>query len=235
MKLSRIAVLLVSLVMIAVSVSVVGSIAYLTDTSSDVNVMSVGNVRITMDEAQVDLNGTPAADGTRTSTGNAYNMVPGHTYTKDPTVTVTADSAPSYVRIKVTLNKLSELKAIFGDTFLPQDYVDGWNSTIWPCAKLTEDPTANTVTYEFRYYQVVEQSAAATPLTPLFTSFTIPGSMTGDQLMTLADSNAEDAIDDSFKIDVVAHAIQATGFADAEQAWQSFDQQTAATAAANKQ
>lgn len=223
MRLLRIAVLLVSMVMIAGSISIFRSVAYLTDSTSDVNTMALGNVSITMDEAVVDTNGTPTAG--RTNLGNAYNMMPGHTYTKDPTVTVVADNAPSYVRIKVTLSKLSQLKAIFGEEFQPQNYVAGWDSEIWPCSSVVENADGNTVTYEFRYHDIVAESAVETQLEPLFTHFTVPGVMTGEQLKTLADSNDQDEIDDSFRIDVVAHAIQATGFENADQAWASFDQQ----------
>jgi len=123
------------------------------------------------------------------------------------------------------INKVyEELKAMypgneaFANGFVPADCVSGWNSTLWPFAGYSVDAVANTLSLEFRYQHVVNGSNGDSALPPLFTSFTVPGEITADQLATLADVT----------IDVVGHAIQQTGFADADAAWAAFDAQNAA-------
>ena len=101
-----------------------GTLAYFTDkTEVTKNTFTVGDVEITLDEAVVDVYGTPDGDK-RTEEGNSYKLIPGHKYTKDPVVTIAKGSEPAYVRVFVTFNKMDELKKVFGDNFLPQDFVN---------------------------------------------------------------------------------------------------------------
>ena len=211
MKRSKPLVLALCAILLVVS-TILGTVAYLQDTASVVNTFTVGNVHLKLDEAVVDEKGEPT--GGRTETGNAYHLLPGETYTKDPTVTVLKGSEESYVRMLVTINCYDELVAIFGDPFLPQNFVSGWVDTVWLTTRVIDvDDAANTATYEFRYHTTVKAGANADePLAPLFTTVTVPNTMTGEQLATIAD----------LEITVEAHAIQATGFANADEAWAAF-------------
>jgi len=77
----------------------------------------------------------------------------------------------------------------------------------------------DTRTYEFWYNAKVEKNTAEdTPLTALFTTIAMPDVLDNDDLALLADDTATEA-DESFKIYVVAQAIQSAGFADAEEAF----------------
>ena len=200
------------------ALGVAGTFAYLTSTDTVKNTFTVGNVQINLDETKVDAMGVAEKDSdgneVRTETGNEnMKLLPGHTYVKDPTVTVLAGSEKSYVRMIVTINKASELKAIFGDNFLPQNYVAGWDSNAWPCVKMESDNN-NNIVLEFRYNGTVDASASKTNivLDDLFDSITVPGTVTNAQLATLK----------GLSIDVVAQAIQADGFTDAADAWNHF-------------
>ena len=145
-------------------------------------------------------------------------------------MTVLKGSEESYVRMKVTINKAKELKEIFGADFLPQNYVAGWDSTTWKTTGVIEEDTANnTLTYEFRYKETVKPEAEDLVLDALFDSFTLPGEITGDQLKTLLDDPDTADFDESLKITVNGHAIQAATFADADAAWAAFDAQHAET------
>ena len=210
--------------------SVLGTLAYLTARTEVVeNTFTVGDVQISLDEVVVNPDGTPVdgnGDGSydREEKGNEYHLVPGKTYPKDPTVTVKGKSEPSYVRMMVTINCISELKAIFGKDFLPQNYVAGWYPEKWECVSTVENDD-NTVTYEFRYHSVVDASGSDADITlePLFTHFTIPGEVDNAQLKTI----------DALEIAVEGHAIQAATFVDDEvtgtsaedAAWAAFDKQ----------
>ncbi len=202
---------LVMMAVLLVAASVMGTLAYLTSHDEVVNTFTVGKVVITLDEAQVDEYGKAVTPASRVKE-NTYKLMPGHTYIKDPTVTVKAGSEKSYVRLLVTINKAAELKEVFGDSFLPQNYVTGWDSTAWPCVKTTPNDD-NTVTYEFRYKDVVSAGAEDVKLDALFDSFSVPGeNMSADKLEKL----------NGLKITVVAHAIQADGSDTADKAWEKF-------------
>lgn len=92
--------MILSLALVA-ALSIAGTLAYLTDKDNKVtNTFTVGaGVAINLDEAQVNPDGTPVEPAQRV-TANTYKLVPGATYTKDPTVTVTGDDC--YVFVKIT-------------------------------------------------------------------------------------------------------------------------------------
>lgn len=95
--------------------SVAGTMAYLTSSDEVVNTFTVGNVAITLDEAKANTDGS-LVEGADRVQANSYKLLPGHTYAKDPMVTVLDGSEESYVRMKVTLSKSAELDAIFAPT-----------------------------------------------------------------------------------------------------------------------
>ena len=208
-----------------------GTIAYLTDRESVTNKFTMGNVDITVDEEDVTpdpgVDPDPDPDPDRTEEGNEYDIEPGGEYKKDPTMTVKAGSKPAYVRMMVEISHADELDQIFSelkimypdkfqDGFVPADCVGGWDSAAWPCTAMTKDEEANTYVLEFRYPEAVAAAADADTVLPaLFTTLKVPGEITTKQLQTIQDMT----------IEVVGHAIQTTGFADAEEAWTAFDAQ----------
>lgn len=202
------------LVMLVAALSVGATLAYLTDEESNTNTFTVGKVDITLDEADVNEYGEKIPGAERVKE-NDYKLIPGHSYVKDPTVTVSADSEESYIRMIVTITKADELQAIFGEGFLPQDFVTGWDATIWETTNVIEEKD-NTLTYEFRYHTTVSTvDADAKPLEALFTGIDFPSKVTAEQLETL----------EGLQVNVVAHAIQADGFENANEAWATFDNQ----------
>ncbi|MGN0715610.1 MAG: SipW-dependent-type signal peptide-containing protein, partial [Anaerovoracaceae bacterium] len=98
-----------------VLVSVMGTMAYLTSTDEVVNTFTVGKVAITLDEAKANADGTLVPNADRVK-ANSYKLLPGHTYAKDPMVTVLAGSESSYIKMTVTFTKAAELDAIFAPT-----------------------------------------------------------------------------------------------------------------------
>ena len=75
------------------------------------------------------------------------------------------------------------------------------------------DKATDTLTYYFYYTETVAAPTADVKLATLFDSVTVPEWVDGDQLAALKD----------FKITVVAEAIQADGFANADAAWTAFN------------
>ena len=208
--------LIMSVAMVLVCAFAVGmTLAYLTSTDRVVNTFTVGNVQIKLDEAKVNLDGTPVQDADRVK-ATSYKLIPGHTYTKDPTVTVLSGSESSYIKMTVTFSKSRELDAIFAPTGADLTSIfKGYDSTNWICKGNTEDASANTRTYEFWYKETVAAPTADVALDALFDSITVPGTINNAQLRTI----------EGMTITVNAYAIQADGFQTPEAAWAAYNAQ----------
>lgn len=236
MKTKSKALLLTLCAVLLVAASVLGTMAYLTSTDTVTNTFTVGKVEIKLDETDV-TNPT----GSRVQ-ANSYKLMPGTTYTKDPTVTVKAGSEESYVRMKVTFNNATKIIALCTDPEYADEvtgvenafplirmvkFVEAnaakWDGIIPDNMVETEDmladakyfaydKTADTLTYYFYYNETVGAPNGDVKLPVLFNNITVPEWATGEQLAKL----------NNFKITVVAEAIQADSFANAGAAWAAF-------------
>lgn len=254
MKANKKALALVLCALMLVAASVFGTLAYLTDTDAVTNTFTVGKVDIKLDEADVNIYGEAIDDAERVA-ANEYHLIPGHTYTKDPMVTVLAGSEESYVRMMVEINFSKELDEIFGDAGANLLTIfNGYTAANWEYIDNTEDTVNNTRTYEFRYIGTENKGSkdgtvamtredthednkpltdkAEIKLDPLFDSFTVPTWFDNANLEKLIKLNANGEIIDQFTIRVTAHAIQADGFDTADDAWEAFAEQ-GKTAAGN--
>ena len=185
------------------------TLAYLTSQDTVVNTFTVGNVQIKLDEAKANADGTLVANADRVK-ANSYKLIPGHTYNKDPMVTVLEGSESSYIKMTVTFSKAAELDAIFAPNGADMTSIfNGYDSTNWIYKGNTKDATNNTRTYEFWYKETVAAPDADVALDALFDQIKVPGTITGEQLETI----------EGMTITVNAYAIQADGFANAEAAW----------------
>lgn len=97
MKTKSKALLMTLCAVLLVAASVLGTMAYLTSQDSVTNTFSIGKIAITLDEKDVDSS-TPGAERDK---ANAYHLLPGQTYIKDPTVHVKGDSEDAYIFVKV--------------------------------------------------------------------------------------------------------------------------------------
>lgn len=245
MKTRSKALLLTLCAVLLVTASVLGTLAFLTSTDKVENTFTVGSVKIALDEAKVTTDGTPVEGAARVK-ANEYHLLPGHTYTKDPTVTVKDGSESSYVRLKVTFNNAAAIIALCTDPKFADDGPTGvenayplirmvnfveanaakWDGIIPDNMVDTEEmladeryfvanTTDDTLTYYFYYNTTVAAPDGDVKLETLFDKVTVQGWVTGEQLAELND----------FKITVVAEAIQADGFTNADAAWAAFDAQ----------
>lgn len=230
MKTTKKALLLTLCAVLLVAASVLGTMAYLTSTDEVQNTFTVGQVKITLDEAKVNPDGTLVykEDGQtpvdRVST-NSYKLLPGHTYIKDPTIHVDATSEDCFIRAKVTLTNAKEWIAIaakYADNEV-ENIIQGTDDNIWWVSQPAVDETANTVTYTFVYKNEshtdelgkrIWTSADSKDLV-LFDKIVMPGNLTNEELAGVGSS----------MITVVAEAIQADGFETEAAAWAAFDSQ----------
>ncbi len=219
------ALLVVACALLPIAASVFGTMAYLTSTDTVTNTFTVGKVKITLDEAQVNADGSPIkADGTVVTNvaeaervkENSYKLLPGHTYTKDPTVTVEAGSEASYVRqmVTVTFDKVltdAQLATQLDGIFTGHDAK--WVRNDKKVETKTKDGAEYTViTYEYRYKDKVPATTTNTKLPALFTGIKVPETWTNETLAAFG----------NIEINIVAHAIQADGFDNADDAWAAF-------------
>lgn len=210
-KLFTICVLLLSAVTLVVA-SVYTTLAYLSSSTAVSNTFTVGNVMIEMFETKVNPDGTPVDNnGIKDADGNSYHLVPGKSYTKDPSIFISAESDSCYIFIK-TRNQISHLEDgnvnPTGDdapTMREQLLAKGW-------VKLYEihPGTANTeVIYCYKGSGEVSGDVIATPVAKstngqkvrvdLFDTFTI-------------DSDVDVSKSGGAKVTITAFAIQDDGF-----------------------
>lgn len=230
-----------------VAASVLGTMAYLTDSKDVKNTFTVGNVAIKLDEAKVDEKGNLVKNQDDTLadrvTRNEYKLLPGHTYVKDPTVTVLAPSVESYVRMKVTFNKASQIIAMCTDPEFAEDGPTGVENA-YPLIRMVKFVEANAAKWDgiipdnmvdteemladAKYFAY---DAEADTLTYYFYYTEPVAAIDADvKLATLFDSVKvpEWATGDQlkalqgFEINVVAEAIQADGFENVDAAWAAF-------------
>lgn len=200
MKALLIAVSAVLLVAVGVSLT----LAYFTDNEEVTNVFTVGKVDISLEEEGAEEND----DGTY---GQTYDdIVPGEVYPKAPTVTVEAGSLESYVRMIVTVKFEKAVDAELTGEKLDKIFVNVADKWVLNAKTVAADLTS--VEYEYRYATTVAAPDAAVELEPIFTDVTFDGKTWGNEL---ADLN-------NMHINVEGHAIQAFGFADADEAWNNF-------------
>lgn len=209
MKTRNKALLLTFGAVLLVAASVFGTLAYLTSTDEVVNTFTVGSVAIKLDEAKVTPDGkvVEGAEAGRVKE-NSYKLMPGHTYSKDPTVHVDEASESCYVFVKVE-NGISAFEAATETTeggykkIADQIKAKGWTA-------LTEGDNV--------YYKEYDKNA--TPATRDFVVF---------ENFKIADNanNVEGwaEIEATTTIKVTAYAIQADGFDNADDAWDAFQAQ----------
>ena len=177
---------------LVIALSVAGTYAYLTSQASVKNTFTVGKVAITMDETDVD-DSTPDADR---DVANAYKLIPGTTYTKDPIIHVYANSEKCYLFVKVENNIAAAETNEEGETVAAQLAANGWSL----------------VAGQTNIYVYKDAVNAGTNVN-VFEKFTVSKDISNDVLKAAADGKT---------ITVTACAVQAEGLTAA----QAFDAAT---------
>lgn len=191
MKKSKVLVMTLCAVLL-VATTVLGTMAYLTSEASVVNTFTVGKVEITLDEKDVDNDNNTAdnvtVNGVVRDKANTYHLIPGKTYTKDPTIHVDADSEDCYLFVKVE-NGIAAIED--ATTVADQMTAKGW---------IAVDGVDNV--YVYTNGQTDPVSVTAGGDVTVFESFKVKGAVT----------NAEIAAYSGKEITVTAYAVQKDGF-----------------------
>lgn len=176
-----------------VGVSVMGTMAYLTSQDTVTNTFTVGNVSITLDEQDVD----GSTSGAERDKANAYKLMPGHEYTKDPIIHVASGSEDCYLFVKIT-NEIANIEG--GTTVAQQMSAHGWVSV-----------SGTTGVYVYTTDKTNPAIVTAGANINVFDVFTINDTVDNTTLASYAGK----------QIIVNAYAVQADGFAGktAEEIW----------------
>lgn len=194
------ALLVVACALLLVAASVFGTMAYLTSTDTVTNTFTVGKVAIKLDEAKVDLNGTAVIPAERVK-NNSYKLMPGHSYTKDPTVHVDAASEDSWIFVKVE-NGIAAFEAATSTeeggykTIADQINAKGWTAL---------DGVTGV------YYKSYDKSTTGANLV-VFENFKMADN--ANEVNGWGNISA-----DTTKVTVTAYAVQKDGFENANAAW----------------
>lgn len=215
-------ILAMSLCVVMLAIAIVGgTLAYFTDTKSATNTFTMGNVKITLDETNIN---DPEGDRV---IANSYNIYPGAVVKKDPVVHNVGKNG-AYIRAIVTIENGMNWLGLYNENVWTAPQEDAFNALInntigegWELVDIAYDmsgpnhPTSDFVA-TLKYTGVLVPGADTTAM---FTEISIPAKLTGNDVTTRIDQNGE------FKIDVVAQAIQADGFDTWEAAFAAFDAQ----------
>lgn len=206
------------------------------------NTFTVGDVKIILNEQDADGSETNLVvydNSENRDEANAYHLLPNTTHTKDPAVSVKQGSEESYIRAIATVKYRAAADDILNPVSNWLDLNANWIAGEPVTTRATNNEGVEWITrvYEFRYKETVNanvKDAEGNFVTPdgltlvsvtkgdvteayykmpaLFTTITVSGNLTNDQVATLH----------GMEINVEAHAIQAEGFADANAAWAAF-------------
>ena len=197
MKTKSKALLLTLCAVLLVTASVLGTMAFLTSTDEVKNTFTVGQVKITLDEKDTD-DSTPNADRDK---ANAYHLLPGKEYEKDPTVHVNAVSEDSWIFVKVE-NGIADFEAATSTeeggykTIADQIVAKGWTAL---------DGVTGV------YYKSYDKSTTGADLV-VFENFKMADN--ANNVDGWGNISA-----DTTKVTVTAYAVQKDGFTTASAAW----------------
>lgn len=178
-----------------VCISVGATLAYLTSTTETVkNTFTVGGVAITLDEAKVDVYGVVDEEATNRVTANTYKLVPGHTYTKDPTIHIADGSEKAWIFVKVE-NGISAIEA--DTTIAAQMKENGWTAV-----------AGATNVYAYKNAVTADDVEEGKDGFVVFETFTVDG-------------DADVASYAGKTIEITGYAVQADGFDTAAKAWEA--------------
>jgi hypothetical protein len=184
----KLAVMLASLVFVLCT-AIGGTLAWLiAETEPVVNTFTYGDINITLTESDT-------GDNDGNSNTNTYNMIPGHTITKDPKVTFKANSEDAWLFVK--LQKTANF-----DDFMTYAMADGW----------TKLDNVDGV-----YYREVSKAAQDAEFTVIKdNTVTVKGEVTKEMLNDLDANGASNYP----KLIVTAYAVQRdSNIATAADAW----------------
>ena len=211
---------LIMVIALALTTLVGGTLAYFTDEDNATNTFAMGSVDILLDEAPVDYEPETytwvadfEADRVKANTyGDEEGLLyPGAVLPKDPTIhNVGLNDA--YVRLKLTINAdfLDCVMCGDGETEYLELFLEMADVDVYNWLYETDYVEDGVWTLVARYDEILKPGEDTTAL---FTQLVIPTEL--EEVGNFAGQDID--------MDLLAEAIQAASFADADEAWAAFD------------
>ena len=209
---------LVSCAVLLVCVTIGATVAYLTSTATVTNTFTVGNVAITLDEADVNPDGTYTTNVNNRVDENDYHLLPGHSYIKDPTIHVADGSEDCYIYVKI-VNEIAEdekggNEAAEGEylSIAQQMTNNGWKQLV-----------VNNTAVSGVFYATKKVGETTTDVfsagndVKVFDGFTLDNDAEVADYAPVVDEDGK--ITSQSKIEITAYAIQKDGFDTPAEAW----------------
>ena len=220
MKMNKKKVFVTALAVCLVAILSMGSLAWFTDDDSVTNTFLVADSNTTADDVfsidlyeMKDTNNDGVGD-TKTDYGIVYGdnneVVPGADLCKEAYVKNTG-KYNQYVRVTATLSDVTEWKTVLGINSITEivdladffdvdaDFDNTWHRND---AEISYNATEDTLTYVYYYNGVLEANSSAVSF---INGISIPEDMTRDDIV---------AMDGSFKLSLIAEAVQSTNMLD---------------------
>ena len=167
------------------AIGVGSTLAYFTDSDAALNIVTMGHVKIDLTEK--------SGEEITTDKGLVFkNIVPGDVLLKNPIITVVKDSEACYLRAKIEVSGLKEIKV--GDE--TKDYTGALLDNI----NIGTDWVLNEDDGYYYYQNKIEKNRDEDQPVSLFTTVTIPTTW------------GNEVADTTFNIAITAEAIQADNF-----------------------
>lgn len=208
---------------IAVAAITSASLAYFTDTKTAKNTITMGSVKITLDEGEVDSKGQFTDGGKRIEGGIAYGpdaVFPGAEIDKDPTVNNVGRNG-AYIRATVNISDWANICGAYFPN-APVAFTDGYEETLmllvgelgegWSVTDAVAGDTFTVGQFDVKFilkYDGVLPSGEST--TPIFSKVYVPTEFTNETASCLDEIN------------IVAEAMQENSFNTWEEAFSAFD------------
>lgn len=179
-------------VALVAAVGIGSTLAYFTDSASEMNTVTFGHVDITLDEPNFDTE-----DGEQDNA--IFHVTPNQEITKDPTITALAGSEAMYLRVKIEVGGgLTDMPMMEDMRAEDAEIVNPYIADL--LANLDIDSDLWVYSDGYYYYQNVVEKKDVDQKIPVFTTVKIP------------EYWGNDVADKDFTINVTAEAIQADNF-----------------------
>lgn len=195
-----------------------GTVAWLVDSTDTVtNTFTYGDINIDLDE-------TDSNDGDGDENTNKYPMIPGHTITKDPIITVYEGSEASWLFVK--LEKKGANVTVGETTYTFDDYLTYEPADGWTALEGVDGV----------YYRAVAKTTADTALAVLKNNEVKVKTTVTKEMLNALDFNEDGTAKDPAAypvLEVTAYAVQNDRYIDTvEKAWDAVQNPTGVTTTA---
>lgn len=201
----RLILLIVASVALIVSLTIGGTLAWLTAQSDTlINTFTVGKITMTLDEAEI-IDGKPTGDRIDSKknidTDNSYTIIPGATIDKDPTITIGEGSESCYVFAAIKTNLPVDVTDPNQNVIKKWDIGTGWEVVTSSSYTAKDGDTVTIYVFSDTTTKAPQVVTPTTTLSKLFETITFKGEELTQDILKAYETNKA-------RIEIAAYAHQ---------------------------